>query len=102
MGLSQKIDQLTANMQAGVKNSTSSLLGVVLKSISAFVLAFTLALITQVMIGFGTLSFVFVMVVFVTAFLRIMWKWSILQVILFDLTCILIAQLLRMYILMAP
>lgn len=62
----------------------------------------TLALIGQEIIGYETISFSLVIVVVTTAFLRAARRWNLMGVLIFDLICVLIGMLLRMYILIAP
>ncbi len=74
----------------------------VLKVMTGSFVGLTLALIGQEMIGFGTFSFVLVITVTLLAFLKVAKKWSILSVLVFNLVCVLVGMLLRMYILLAP
>jgi hypothetical protein len=102
MGITDKVERIASQMQDGVKRSTTSIFGVSLKSFTSFMLAYTVALIMQEMMTFGNFAFVFIMVVVTSLVMRLLWNWSILQVLLFDLICVLVGLLLRMYILMAP
>lgn len=88
--------------QDRVKTSTSQLVLFLVKLTSALVIGLTLALIGQELIQYGTFSFVLVIVVVGLTLLRIFkfWNWS--RLLVFDLICILVALLLRMYILLAP
>ncbi|MBX2988052.1 MAG: hypothetical protein KF802_09165 [Bdellovibrionaceae bacterium] len=102
MSLSERFRDLSTNMQDGVKNTTTSVTNVVLRLISGLFLGLTLALIGQELAGYGTFSLLFCMVVILALFMRLSRSWSIPRVLVFDLICILVAQLLRMYILLAP
>lgn len=73
-----------------------------LKLFSAFLLSTTMALILLEIIGFGTFSFVFVNITVFLAVFQGMKGWGLVSVLVFDLICVLIALLLRMYILIAP
>ncbi|MBX3033715.1 MAG: hypothetical protein KF865_07280 [Bdellovibrionaceae bacterium] len=102
MSLSERFRDLSTNMQDGVKNTTTSVTNVVLRLISGLFLGLTLSLIGQELAGYGTFSLLFCMVVILALFMRLSRSWSIPRVLVFDLICILVAQLLRMYILLAP
>lgn len=102
MGITDKVSQFAGNVQEGVKSSSVSLLALVLKVATSFVIALTFALIGQEIMKYGTLSFVFVMTVVVGVIMKIIGKWNLMQVFIFDLFCVLVGLLLRMYILIAP
>lgn len=102
MGITDKISQLAGHMQDGVKSTSVSFAGLSLKLITAFFVAMTLSLIAQEMMGSGTFTFIFTMVVFMGLLLKIIGKWSVGAVLLFDLFCVLVALLLRFYIQVAP
>lgn len=61
-----------------------------------------MALIGKELIQYGTFSFVLVIVVVTLTLLRIFKYWNWGKLLVFDLICILVALLLRMYILIAP
>lgn len=102
MALSDKMKGFASNMQEGVKTSSVSLLNLTLRFISGAFLGFTLALIGQEFAGYGTFSLLFCTIVVIALFMRISRSWRIPHILVFDLICILVAQLLRMYILLAP
>jgi hypothetical protein len=102
MGLTDKVSQMAGNVQQGVKSSSISLGLWTLKLGTAFMVGLTAALIGQEIMQFGTISFVFMMIVVGGALLKLMSQWSIGSVFVFDLFLILVALLLRMYILVAP
>jgi hypothetical protein len=102
MGLSNKVNQLVSSVQIGAKNTSFSVFNWFLKGLTAFLVALTMAMIGQELISYGTFSFVFVMVVVIATLMRIMKKWAVGAVLIFDLICILVALLLRMYIIVAP
>ncbi len=89
-------------IQDRVRSSTSQLLLMVVKILTAALLGLTLALIFQELIGFGIFSFILIILVVAFALLRIMKPWTWGRVLIFDLICVLVALLLRMYILIAP
>lgn len=90
------------NMQMRLKNSTAQVLVVVFKLFSGAFLGLTFALIGQGIIGYGPFAFLFVIVAIGLAFMKLAKGWSASQVLVFDLICVLIGLLLRMYILIAP
>lgn len=102
MGITQKVSQIAGQVQDGVKNSSKSLMGLTLKVLTAFMFSLTIALIAQEMMAFGTLMFIFLMIVVGGALFRLLASWTLWSVVVFDLFLILVALLLRMYILVAP
>ena len=102
MGIGDKMSQVAGNVQAGVKTTSISLVLWMLKIATAFMVGLTISLIGQEMMQFGTISFVFMMIVVGGAILKLLSSWSIGSVLIFDLFLILVALLLRMYILVAP
>jgi hypothetical protein len=102
MGITDKVSQLAGHVQDGVKNTSVSFASFSLKTVTAFFLALTLSLIAQEMMGSGTFTFVFTMVLVIGLIMKLIAKWSVGAVLLFDLFCILVALLLRLYIQVAP
>ena len=101
MGLSQKMNQIFGSMQAGAKASGAGLVSIFLKLISGFVIGLTAALAAQELMAFGNFSFLFMFVVVWALVVRALWKMSLVAVIVFDLICVLMALLFRMYLLVA-
>lgn len=102
MGISDKMSQLATNVQEGMAKGSTSLLTLSLKVISAVVLGLTFALVGQELSGYGMFLFIFVLLVTGTMFYNFIKNFSISQVLIFDLFCVLVGMLLRMYILIAP
>lgn len=102
MGIGDRMKGLANNMQEGVKTSTVSLTSIVLRLVSGLFLGLTLSLIGQELAGYGTFNLILVLVVITGIFMKLSSTWRISHVLIFDLICILVAQLLRMYILLAP
>lgn len=102
MGITERFNQMASSLKMGVKSSSTSLFTYLLKLFTCFVIGLTFTLIGQEMMGFGTISFVFMLVVAMGATSKLLAKWSFSAVVLFDLFCVLVALLLRMYILLAP
>jgi len=85
-----------------IKNTSTSALSVALKLVTALAVALTIALIGQEMMSYGTVAFIFLMIVVVGGLVKLMSSWRVGAVLLFDLFCILVALLLRLYIQVAP
>lgn len=102
MGIGEKMRGFATSAQDGVKSSTMSLLHVFLRLITGIFLGLVLSLIGQELMGYGTFAMLFVMVVVVGLIMKFMGGWSFGKILIFDLICILVAMLLRMYILVAP
>jgi hypothetical protein len=94
--------EIFSTIQERMKSSTANFLLLLLKLITALMVGLTLSLILMELIGFGTFSFILVIAVVALALLRVMKYWSWGRVLIFDLICVLVALLLRMYILIAP
>ena len=93
---------LISNVQERFKTSTNAISLLVFKAVSGAVLGLTLALIGEEIIQYGVISFVLVTIVSTACILRISKAWSWTHILIFDLICVLIGLLLRMYILIAP
>ena len=102
MGFTDKMHDLADGMKSGAKTGFVKALLTLLRILSGFFLGLTLALVGSEVAQYGTLSLVFVTALILAAFMRVSQKWSLGQVLIFDLVIILVAQLLRMYILLAP
>ena len=102
MGLGDKMKGLATGAQDSARETSISLLHLFLRLITGTLLGLVLALIGQEMIGYGSLSLLFVVTVVLGVIFKTLSNWSIGQVLIFDLICILVAMLLRMYILVAP
>lgn len=102
MGLSDRFRGLMTNVQEGAKSGSTSLMAILLRLVIGFFLGFTAGLVGQQLSGYGTVSLTLVTVVIMGIFLRISAPWRLSVILVFGLICILVAQLLRMYILLAP
>lgn len=102
MGISDKVKGFSTNVQDGVKTSSVSLVCLTLRVLTGFMLGLTLGLIGQELIGYGTLALTFMMVVVVGLVMKTTSGWNIGKILIFDLILVLVAMLLRMYILVAP
>lgn len=102
MGITDKVSQLAGNVQQGVKNTSVSLLAITLRILTGLILGLTFALIGQEVFKYTTFMFVFMMVVVAGLIFRTSRSWSVGAILIFDLICVLVALLLRAYILIAP
>ncbi len=102
MGIGDKMRGLASSAQEGVKSSSLSFFHFSLRFITGILLGLVLALIGQELMGYGTFALLFVMVVVLAVITKLLANWSIGQILIFDLICVLVAMLLRMYILVAP
>lgn len=102
MSISDKMKGLANNMQEGVKSSSVGFLNLFLRLVTGLMVGLTLGLIGQELIGYGTFALLFCLVVVTAIIIKALGSWSIGQILIFDLICVLVAMLLRMYILVAP
>lgn len=102
MGITDKVSQIAGQMQEGVKNSSKSIFGFLMKIATGFMIGLTVALIGQEVMGYGTILFLFAMILVGAVLYKVMQNWTLGSVLIFDLICVLVALLLRMYILVAP
>lgn len=89
-------------LQYRLKTSSTNLVLFFFKLISGLGLGLTMALIGQEIIHYGNFALFFVIMATTGAFFRVSKSWQFVGVAVFDLICILIGLLLRMYILVAP
>lgn len=102
MGISQKIEGLAASVKGSAQNTTVRAAAILLRVLTGLILGYVLALIAQEIMGFGNLVLLFFVIVFTAFFYRISATWSVLKIIMFDLFCALVLQILKMYIILAP
>lgn len=101
MALTDKIKLAGSNLQQGAKTSAHKTFQVILRALSGFFIGFVIALIFQEIIGFGHLMLSFVTLVLMGIIYKALSRRSVLQIIIFDIICVLIGMLLKMYILVA-
>lgn len=102
MGITEKVSQIAGQVQDGVKSTSVSFVSLILKFVTAFFVALTLSLIGQEMMGSGTFTFIFTMVLVIGLVMKLIGKWAVGAVLLFDLFCVLMALLLKLYLQVAP
>ncbi len=93
---------LINNVQDRIKTSTNVAALLTFKVFTGLYLGLTLALIGDEVIGYGWFSFLLVMAVVVGSLLKVARAWTWMHMMIFNLICVLILLLLRMYILIAP
>ena len=96
------MSQLIQNMQIQIKKSSQSFVLFGAKLISGLILGLVLAIAGEQIIGYGNFAFWFVAVLFTGVFLRISRPWSFGGLMVYNLVCLLLGLLLRMYVLVAP
>ena len=100
------MEEMVGKMQSHLKKTSSDLLLFVFKLVSGGILGLTLALIMQEVLGKAEgenlLAFFFVIIVTTSVFLRIAKAWGLTAILIFDLVCVLIGMVLRLYIMVAP
>lgn len=102
MGLTNNLKSMASSLQQGAKQKTLSLTQRILRLVSGFFLALTIAYSIQEVMNNGNLTFTFLVVLFTSIVYLSLARLSVLQILIFDLICVLIASLLRLYIMVAP
>ncbi len=93
---------LVDQMQVKLKKGSTSFFLYLLRLVSGFMVGLTLSLVGKELVGYKETIFVFVIVITIGIFLRVSRKWGYVSVLLFDLAAVLVAILLKMYVLVAP
>jgi hypothetical protein len=102
MGIGDKMSGFANSTREGVKSSTLSFMHICLRLITGVFLGLVLSLIGQELLSYGSFALIFVIVVVMSLVMKFMSGWSMGKILIFDLICVLMAMLLRMYILVAP
>ena len=102
MSIADNIKTMAANLQQGAKNSTVTATQKILRIISGLFIALILSLIIQEMMQSGTLILLFFTLLFTSLVYIFLGRFTVLQILIFDLICVLIALLMRLYIMVAP
>ena len=93
-------------MQVRLKSSSMDFGNLILKLFTGVVLGLTLALIIHEILGKkegeGLISFYFIVFSAMAVFMRVSRRWKMGAVLIFDLICVLVALILRLYIMVAP
>lgn len=85
-----------------VKSTGYRFLVLMIRLLTGFFLGLTLSFIAQELVHFGMTSLILITTVITASFLKISSQWTITRILIFDLICILVGQILKMYILLAP
>ena len=96
------MSELIGGLNQKIKTSSSSLTLFTIKATTGLLIGLTFAIVGQEMIGYGVFAFSFVLFSISGSFLKISKKWRFFGVFIFNLICILVALLLRMYVMIAP
>ncbi len=100
------MSEMVVKMQTQMKKTSSDLFLFSVKLVSGAVLGLTFALIAQVVLGQteneNLIAFILIIVATAGIFLRLAKSWGMTAVFVFDLICVLVGMLLRLYIMVAP
>ena len=102
MGIKDQVLSLAQGAQIKAKSSASSLMQITFRLFTGFFLGLTASLVAQELTGFGSFSLIFLNLMILGLFFRISQNWSMVKILVFDLVCVLVIQILKMYILVAP
>lgn len=102
MGLGSKVSELSHQMQEGVKVTLLSAATWAVKIVTAAVVGLTFALVGQEAFRYGNIALLLVMIVAGGLLLRWIKEWTLANVVVFDLICVLVGLSLKMYIMLAP
>lgn len=98
--------QLVDKMQMRFKKGSSDAFTFLLKLLSGLFLGLTFALVVHEIMGKkegeALLSFLFMITIVTGVFLRVSKKWNLTGVLIFDLICVLVGMVLKLYIMVAP
>ena len=89
-------------MQQAAKNTTVTLTQQLLRLVSGFFIGLVLAIVIQELLHGQLLMLVFLTVLFMMIVFKLLARMQIMHILIFDLICVLLATLLRMYIMIAP
>lgn len=102
MSITQSFQNMGQSMKETAKTTSVGIFGFSLRLLSGFFLGLTLALIGQQLVDYQTFSFLFILTIVAAVFMKLTSSWSISKTLIFDLIFILIGQILKMYIYLAP
>ena len=100
------MSEFASRLQGNIKKSSQDLLTFAVKLLSGSIIALAISLVVQEMLGKVNneinMSFLFVFFIGLLSFLKIVQKWTVTSVLIFDLIFVLIGMVLRLYIMTAP
>lgn len=99
MGIGSKFKNTGVRIQQGAKGAAQSLGHMTLRLVSGFFIGLVLALIAQELFGFGAFMLTFLTLLFLSVIYKLLSSRTILYIVVFDVICVLIGFLLKMYIL---
>jgi hypothetical protein len=102
MSLAGKIDQYSGEINEELKRKTLLVLTFLIRCLTGSMIGLTFSLIGQEVFNYNSIALIFLLISVWGVFMRLSKQWTIVFLLIFDLFCILIAMLLRMYILIAP
>jgi hypothetical protein len=102
MGFVDNLKNLTSNLQQSATMATVTLSQSILRLVTGFFVGLVLALIIQQFTSAGTFALVFLTCFFLLLIYRLLRSLTVMQILIFDVICILSAISLRMYIMLAP
>ncbi len=102
MGLSDNLKSLSYQVEQGAKRATHGTAHILLRATTGFFLGLVLALIFQELFQFGMLMLTFLTILFLAVIFKVLSKYSLIQILVFDVICFLTLTLLRMYVIIAP
>ncbi len=100
--IGDKVKGLTVQVQQKSQQASYGLIHSAFRLVTGFFVGLVLALIFQELFKFEILMLVFLTVVLTASIYKVLSKMTIFQILVFDLICVLIGGLLRMYIMIAP
>jgi F0F1-type ATP synthase assembly protein I len=102
LGLTENLKNMASSMQQTAKNTTVTFVQQILRLVSGFFIGLVLAIIIQELLQGKLLMLVFLTILFMMIVFKLLVRLQIMHILIFDLICVLIATLLRMYIMIAP
>lgn len=102
MGIKDQVASFSSNAQLKAKATANSILQIILRLVTGFFIGLTLSLVGQELVGYGSFSVVFITLIVTSLFFKTSHSWTVVKILVFDLFCALVIQLLKMYILIAP
>ncbi|MEK6629017.1 MAG: hypothetical protein AABY53_10360 [Bdellovibrionota bacterium] len=102
MSFTYNLKNAASGLQQGAKNASISLGQRLLRFVSSLLLGLVLSLIIQEFAQSETLMLIFFTALITMIMYRLLRPLRIIHIVVFDMICILVATLLRMYIIIAP